>query len=239
MKTIGIIGYGRFGRFLGQALQEKYKPEQILFYDPQEESSHSLELVCKSELIILTVPIHAFEEALISIKQYLQPESVLMDVCSVKSYPKECFGKHLGKETNYICSHPMFGPATYKKRQGDLSGLKVVLEQTQCPDNLYNEIQSLYSSLGVEIIEMSADEHDRLTARFQFTALSTGLILKEIDLGRSKIDTGSASVMMDFVDMISIDKELLRDMYRYNPYCKDKWEEFERAFFKLQNIFDT
>ncbi len=238
--SAGIIGYGRFGQLLGELLSISEPNLDIAIYDPNSDSHaapESLDKAVGAELIFIACPISKFENVLTEISTQIAPTATVLDVCSTKLHPKECMERLLPEAVQIVCTHPMFGPATYLKSGRDLSAFKIVVDQVRCSDDDFAAIKSLFNGMGPEVVLMSCDEHDRLTARFQFTALSTALLLKDMELNRSFIDTGSATAMMDFVEMISIDKQLLRDMYAYNPYCSKKWSEFEQAFFKLKELF--
>ena len=65
MNTIGIIGYGRFGKVLANILQKGFS---LRIHDIEEKESTSnvdfrtLESVLEEKIIFIAVPIHQFEK---------------------------------------------------------------------------------------------------------------------------------------------------------------------------------
>ena len=91
IKTVGIIGYGRFGHLL-EALFKKIRSSiDLKIYSKSvvsdSERFFSFEDTIKCDLIIPAVPIHAFENVIKKISKKSKGNSIIMDVCSVKAYP--------------------------------------------------------------------------------------------------------------------------------------------------------
>ena len=64
-------------------------------------------------------------------------QTILVDVATVKSYTAGLI-RALVPGHRFIAMHPMFGPESYAKRGGDVTGLRIVvtdstLEGKQCP----------------------------------------------------------------------------------------------------------
>ncbi len=233
-KSVGIIGYGKFSRLLIE-LFEKYAPGiTVLVYsrsNPVDEKLfYSLESVASADLIIPSVPIRGFRDTLINIAKYLHEGQVVMDVCSVKEYPKETMLTVLPETVDIVCSHPMFGPASYKKLNGKLDSCHVVMENVRAAAEKYHALKEFFNACSLEVVEMTAAEHDKLAANFQFITLTTATALKKLNLSRSAIDTPSAGVMLDFLEMISVDSDLVHDLYTYNKYCKEQFLRLKAAF---------
>lgn len=236
-RSIGLIGYGRFGRLLVEIFR-RHAPDidlrvasssqpvdRVLFF-PAEE-------VYQADLLIPCVPIRHFETAIRNLAPHVRPGATVLDVCSVKVYPRTVMLAQLPAEANLICSHPMFGPASYQKLGGELRDCCIVLENVRAPRDRYQALHAFFEEFKLHVVEMDADEHDRLAARFHFVTLAAATILKKLQLRRSRIDTKSASMMIDFLEMISVDKELVKDLYEYNAYCKREFELLQGAFQEL------
>jgi len=223
IKTIGLIGYGRFGSFFARDILPKVFPRakiEIFSRTKKGREFKDLETVCKSDLVIPTVPIGKTEKICKKISGLLSKNSIVMDVCSVKSEPARWMKAHLPKSTDIISSHPMFGQSSYNKFSGDLSKLKFVIYPTRCSDESYKLIKESFAK-KLEVIEMDPETHDKLSAKFQFTAHFFGQALNKMNLSRSHIDTESAKLMIDMMENLSADSdELFLDMYRFNPYAK-------------------
>ncbi len=99
-------------------------------------------------------------------------------------------------------------------------------------------VEAFFSMLKVKIEYVDADEHDRLAARFQFLTLCNALMLKDLNLSRSQIDTPSSRLLQEFVELVSVDHQLLQDLFEYNPYCVSQWESMKDAFRLLEQLFE-
>src|SRR5688572_17408714 len=111
---IGIIGYGSFTKFLETAITQYFPETEILVYSRsnQVDNKKFFELsdVCSTDILIPSVPIHAFEDTIKQISPLLTEKTLVFEVCSVKVHPKEVLEKYLPENISYILSHPMFGP---------------------------------------------------------------------------------------------------------------------------------
>ena len=124
MKTLGLIGFGRFGQLLYQQLKGAI---EIQIYDPVTMKKltskglpfSQLKKVCKNELIILAVPVSQIESVCQEIKPHLKSQSIIMDVCAVKTYPLQVMAKHFSNEVQILGSHPLFGPDSVKESMHD------------------------------------------------------------------------------------------------------------------------
>lgn len=234
VKSVGIIGHGQFGELLVEIFQ-KYSPttlvkcfsrtnkiDQKKFFDLQE--------VVNSDLIIPAVSIRAFEEVIKQISPIIKKDSIVMDVTSVKLFPKSVMLASLPKSVKIICSHPMFGPGTYKYTNNSLKNLNWVFENVRSEESLYNSIIEFFKNLELNVVEMDAENHDKITAKSQFLTQVISLTFKGIDFRTSPIDTKSATLVTDLMEIVKADKELTKDMYRFNPYAKEELQNFVDSF---------
>ena len=116
MKSVGIIGFGRFGKILANILQKGYS---ISAYDLKETHSTSnvnfcsLDKVLDERVIFIAVPIRNFKALIKDISPKLKNGTTLIDVCSVKSFPVNVMLKYVSKGIGIIATHPMFGPDSF------------------------------------------------------------------------------------------------------------------------------
>lgn len=231
--TIGIIGYGRFGRLLEWLFANLTDAEIKIFSHNQQKSENffNLDEVLTSDLIIPAVPISEFTNIVNIVKTKAKPNSVLLDVCSVKMHTQEIMLEILADtEIQLICSHPMFGPSnipSYQQRNtnsdkilSELQGLNFVIHNLRAEQTIYTQIMKLFSNWKLTMVEMTPSDHDKIAAQSQFLSLFTAFMLKQLNLEFSKIDTKSASILKEFVNMINVDKSLLKDIYDFNPHCE-------------------
>jgi prephenate dehydrogenase len=79
------------------------------------------------------------------------------------------------------------------------------------------------------VLSLTADEHDRLIAETLFLTHLVGQTVHKGGFERTAIDTVSFGFLMDAVESVAHDEALFRDVYAYNPYCKDVLARFEKA----------
>lgn len=236
INSIGIIGTGSFGTVLKELLPRIFP--RATFHVASHRNGEAIRRVCQCNLIIPVVPIRSFEECIIHIAPFISEGSLIMDVCSVKEYPSRIMQHHLKSSIGIIASHPMFGPGTLKETGGKLEGLKLVLHNVSAPVTAFEEIIGAFSTQQFEVIQINPGEHDRMVAEFQFPAHILGSFIREISFSPSPINTKSADVLLQFSRMIQSDSDtLLQDMFRYNRYCKNKWDVMKRAFEHIQSQF--
>lgn len=146
--TIGIVGFGRFGQFIAETfakhgtvvatsrsdytdLARGMGVEYIPLSDPEAFLEKDL------DVIVLATSIVSFEgtvkNLLPSLQNYIEKSGngrgpLIVDVLSVKDYPRKILLDLLPKECDILCTHPMFGPDSGKF---GWHGLNFVYERTR------------------------------------------------------------------------------------------------------------
>ena len=78
MRTVAIVGYGRFGKTLRRLLGDDFKIN--IFYREQKDIAE----IYKSEIIFYCVPMSDLETLIKKRRRYIQKQKVLIDVLSIK-----------------------------------------------------------------------------------------------------------------------------------------------------------
>tara|TARA_B000000477_G_scaffold78777_1_gene66249 strand:+ start:1228 stop:1968 length:741 start_codon:yes stop_codon:yes gene_type:complete len=221
MKSVGVIGLGRFGKVLVNILQKGYL---INAYDINDKAPISnvnfcsLEKVLDEHIIFIAVPIRRFDSLIMDISRKIKPGTTLIDVCSVKSHPVNVMLKYTTEETGIIATHPMFGPDSFSSN----TKLKMMMSNVRDVNKQFSSWSNYFSNQGIEIIEMSPDEHDRLAARSQGVTHFLGRMLKQFGIQKTQIDTQGFKDLLDLVDQTCNDTwDLYTDLQLYNPYTLD------------------
>lgn len=232
INSVGIVGYGHFGKFV-ETLVRRFLPHvEVRVYSrrskPNGELFFSLEDTADSDVVVLCGAIHEYEEQLVSLLPHLGPKTVVIDVATVKKHTGELLRKHLEDRLWFSC-HPMFGAESYKKTEGDVSGYRIVVTDTTIEEREYQELRDWLSGLGFMLIEMTADEHDKLLAETLFMTHYIGQIMSTAGFVRTDIDTVSFGHLMQAVESVKQDGKLFMDVYNYNPYCEAAAVRFHDA----------
>ncbi len=238
-KTVGIIGFGRFGSLVGKVLKKNFEQINIKVFDINPLASEKVKILTTFEkvgdcrVVIICVPISSFEKVIKSISNRVKPGALIIDVCSVKIHPVMIMKKFLPENVDIIATHPLFGPNSIENR---ISGKKIVIWNVRTSKKRFSEFQKICENLGLEIIIMPPKEHDRLIASTQGIAHLVGRIQKEMRVGSTKIDTPTFERLLDIQRIVNKDSlELFIDMNRFNPFAKDVRDKMRSSLNKIEN----
>jgi len=219
--NVGVYGLGRFGRFWAGLLAEKFT--QVTGYSRTQKSGlprgvlqvSEAELL-QADVIFMCVSISSFEEVIDAIAPRLKAGTTVFDTCSVKSFPAEIMRSRLPQGIEAIASHPMFGPDSGKE---SVRGLPMVMYPVSVSDRVFDFWKEVFLGFGMNVIEMTPDEHDHQAAYTQGVTHFIGRVLQELHLGNSPIGTVGYHKLLEIVDQTCNDPmQLFYDLQRYNPY---------------------
>jgi len=215
-KSIGIIGFGRFGRLVRRYLKEDFN---VYVYDKfykKDMNCVSLEEICRKDIIIISVPVSSFEEVLIEIKDCMKKDAILIDVCAVKEYTCKLMEKYMPHCVEILGTHPLFGPDSAKK---SLKGKKIVLSPVRIKEDTLCSIKDYLSKKGLFLIELSPEEHDRQISRSLVLTHFIGRAMIEMELTFQEVDTLGYERLLKILSTVQNDTwELFCDMNKYNKY---------------------
>ena len=234
MKSLGIIGFGRFGKFMVMHLSDFFNIGVFDFKKPESMKNikfTTLNDVCKKEIIIIAVPMENLENILNKIKNKLRPGTLIIDVCSLKVFSCNLMQKILPENVEIIGTHPLFGP---QSATGKLNNLKIVLCNLR--STKFDLVKKFCLNLGLEVLELTPEEHDRQMALSQALTHFIGQVCKSIDLQRVDASTRTFDDLMNVMEVIRNDtKALFENMQTMNPYAKKIREKFVCECIKLEN----
>lgn len=241
-KKICVIGYGQFGQFLCNVLLAN---QEILVYSSRKHkkirnlsfNNNISETVKDADIIFPAVPISEFEKNILAIKPFLKPGATIIDICSVMNYPVMIMNKYLEKNIFQIATHPMFGPSSYEQRGYSLNGLVMVMFNISAAKEYYKNIKKYFASLGLTIIEMEPEEHDRLEANSQFFAHMLKYTASQLSINRTTIDTPAVDQIQNAFECMGKDKNLLQNLLRYNIYCREVLKKSVKTLSELQKTY--
>ena len=234
--VVGIVWYGDFGALIETIAYQYFKNTSVRIYsrkkDPDWIKFFSIDDVCKSDVVFVAVPIKHFEKTISNIVDLVSPQTLLVDVCTVKIHPSKIL-KEYSNKIKYICTHPMFGPYSFAKINNSLNWLRMVLTDHNLDLKFYDEIKFLLQWLGLNILEKTSQQHDKQLAETLFLTHFIGQIVHIGRFERTDIDTLSFGFLMDAVESVRNDEELFIDVFKYNPYCKHVLEKFHHTTDKV------
>lgn len=273
MKTVGILGFGRFGNVLAQLLQDDF---DIQVYDinidtnkntvgnktsdinsnienlnksTNNDLSHSsnqnkksaiqhkitfvsLESLLTLKTLFIAVPIGQFEPVIKNIAPHLQAGTTVIDVCSVKVHPTTVMQKELSNDIDIIATHPLFGPDSINSH----NILKMMMHSTRDQHQHYIFWRDFFAKKGLNIIEMTPEQHDLQAAMSQGMTHFLGRVIQTSGAKHTQIDTVGFESILEVVRQTCNDtEELFIDLMKYNPYSQTMSETLEQAFTVIKN----
>ncbi len=237
--NVAIIGAGNFGQAL-RTLFQKYEPSlAVTMFDQGQGSEHiaQVETLGNFRVVIIAVPIKAFENVVQQIGPHLSPGTLVIDVCSVKKHPADTMLRLLPGHVDIIASHPMFGPQTLGRSDWSLKGMNLVIYPLRVDLAQFENIVGRLRALELHVVEMLPEEHDRLMARSQFYSMLLGIVCDDLGLEPTEIDTPSFTQLMNFMADVKHDRGILRDMYQFAEPCRNEFRLLRSELEKMEKEF--
>lgn len=228
---VGIIGFGAFGQFIAGQFPKGIKLEVFSRKDRKSEFPEikfvSLEEITECEVIILAINIENYQQVLTNVAPNLSRKNIIVDVCSVKSKPLKILKETLNGRCQFVATHPLFGPQT----KGDGKNIVVSGYELDDKEKVFNYIKN---QLGLNIIEMSADEHDKQMAWVHGLSFFLGRGLKELELPKTPIETEYYKKLLEIVELEKAHTlELFNTVQKGNPYAQEIREKFIEVLNKM------
>jgi prephenate dehydrogenase len=237
-QTIGIIGFGAFGRLMARHLRPWFS---LRAFDPARpvhcrDAEHDvvfgeLSSVASCHIVILAMPVDKLGEALAAIRPHLRPGALVLDVCSVKVEPARIMGEQLPAHVEIVGTHPLFGP---QSARNGIAGLKIAV----CPirgRSAWRVAAFLRRALGLRVFLTSPQDHDREAAIVQGLTHLIAQVLLRMEPLPTRMTTASFDMLMAAVDMVRYDAPaLFLAIEKANPYAAAVREEFFRLADELR-----
>lgn len=154
---IGIIGgAGKMGRLFQNFFQKK--GYEVLISD-REGLSYE-ELMEKSKVVILSLPLDVFPEVVKKIAPLVKSSHWIMDICSLKLEPAKIMKRYLTKG-ELLATHPLFGP--FEK---ELKGKRVAYYPLR-GKNFPKWFLPLLEEEGIKVVKITPKKHDKIMALVQ------------------------------------------------------------------------
>lgn len=223
MKRVGIIGFGSFGKFLAEKLSSYAHVSVYSHRGITSSWSAELAQVCAADYVILAIPMQHYESTIDKIRPYLKSDTVIVDVCSVKVKPAKVL-KDLLPQQAIVVTHPMFGPQSASE---SLSGHTIIMCPEKSTKAPYEEIRSFCQSLGLKVVELTADEHDEEIAVVQGLTFFVARALSNMGLHSQQLYTPSFGRLLNIVELEDHhSQDLFKLIQNDNEYAAKVRERF-------------
>jgi len=246
-QTVGIIGFGAFGRLIATHLRAHFA---LTAYDPATTSrgwdealgvAHAdLAVAAACDIVILATPVDRLAAALADIRDHLTPGALVLDVCSVKLIPARLMRDLLPDTVESIGTHPLFGPQS--GRYG-IAGLKMAVCPIRTPGGAKPRGRRVAAfvrkALRLKVFITTPEAHDREAAMVQGLTHLIAKVLVQMEPLPTQMTTASFDRLMQAVDMVRYDAaEVFLAIERLNPYAVDVRNRFFALSAQLQGTLE-
>lgn len=227
-RKLGLVGYGRFGRFAVSHLAPYF---DISIHDPFVEAeiaadgwaSASLPEIGVSDVILLAVPLDAFEAVLEGLRNHVRSGALVVDVTSVKVLPVKLMEELLPPTVEILATHPLFGPET---AQHGILGQRIVVWPVRL-SKAQPALDFLSRELKLRVDLISPDDHDRTMASVQGLTFFIARALLVAGVGPVTNTTPFYEKLLELVEVESRHSEaLFRTIQCGNPYSAAARQDF-------------
>lgn len=231
--SLGLIGVGAFGALC--------IPHLTPFFDVRlYDATRNLDALCAchgvdavdlataagQDIVVVAVPKSALRSVARAIAPHLRPESLVIDVCSLKTEPLTILASELPPHVGIVGTHPLFGPQS--GRDG-IEGLRIAI----CPARGRRARlveRFLRHRLKLRVVRTSAEEHDRQMAYVQGLTHLLARIVVAMGVPRLDHTTAAFSHLEAMVGMLRHDSdELFRTIVADNPFAGEMLASFAKA----------
>lgn len=239
MKTLGIIGFGAFGRLAASHLANRFA---VVVHDSHVDPAAisaagclpvDLVVAAAADVVLIAVPVQAMESVIMAIAPHVRAGATVIDVASVKLLPSQWLSRHIPDTTHIVATHPLFGPQSAAR---GLSALPLVV----CPirGERHLRVAALGEELGLHVVVTTAEEHDREMAYVQGLTHLIGRSLVQMGIPDEMLKTQSYQHLLDLTGLIGNDSfDLFSAIQTLNPFAREVVEDFvARADDLLQQL---
>ena len=183
IKKLAVIGLGLIGGSLSKALRTSGFVEKTVGYTPRfndarlgvelgviHEAAESIaEAVTNADVVVIAVPVKAFEDVLQQVKPFLRESAVLTDVGSVKgTFIKAVEAVFGDVPPTVVPGHPIAGSeksGVTAANEALFTQHKVILTPLDNTDHdALALIRAMWESCGATVLEMGVQHHDEVLA---------------------------------------------------------------------------
>jgi hypothetical protein len=187
----------------------------------------------QSDVLILAIPLVDFESIVSSLPPSLLHKKLIVDVCPLSVFPKSILLHNLPKDTDIICSHPMFGPSNGESWDSQ----PYVFEKVRVSNNRRADaFLRVFERARCQMVQMTSEQQDVLTADAEFVIQLTGRLLGDGNmLPPTPVSSKEYTALCDVTDMTRGDSfDKFYGMYKFNDRAKDHMKQLRENLAKIE-----
>jgi cyclohexadieny/prephenate dehydrogenase len=236
---IALIGIGLIGSSLARVIRREYLASHIAISTRRQETldrakaldlgdsyhRNAIDAVMDADLVILCIPVGAYEAVAKEIGSQLKPGTIVSDVGSVKAAVVRQIKPHLGAGVHLVAAHPVAGT----EYSGPDAGFAALFENRWCiltPEDDCDQValagmQRFWEACGSNVEIMTPEHHDLVLAitshiphLIAYNIVGTAADLESVT--ESEVMKFSAGGFRDFTRIAASDPTMWRDVFLHN-----------------------
>lgn len=189
----------------------------------------------KPDVVILCTSIMSLETVLSKFPLERLGGCLVVDVLSVKMYPRKLLLKVLPGDADILCTHPMFGPESGCNSWEDLPFVYERVRISEASQARCDHFLKVFSLEKCEMVNMTCSQHDSHAASTQFITHTMGRMLAELDVKSTPINTKGYESLLGVVETTCKDSfDLFYGLYKYNPHSRGQLDKLEDSLKALR-----
>ena len=256
-KKITIIGCGLIGSSLLRDIKHKKLADAVTVCDQSQETINFLKksdlcdeagsdikkMIKDASLVIISVPLSAFKEVLLQIKDLVKSETIITDTGSVKKELKKIIYNLNSSNINWISSHPIAGTEKSGVQNGKIDLFKnrwcLISPDEKSKNEDIKLLSDFWAKLGSKVKTVSVEDHDKILSltshlphAIAYSIVSTTTNNPEMS---KEVIQYSAGGLRDFTRIAASDPLMWKDIFLDNSenLLKDL-EQFSKELEQLK-----
>lgn len=199
---VTVVGLGLIGGSFALALRAKGIATEVVGVEANPlHAAKALELgivdsvqplaeaIEGSELIAIAVPVDAIPQLAVKILNRVTEHQIVIDMGSTKGELCEIISQHPARN-RFVATHPMWGTefsGPQAATADSFAGRNVVICQKELSDvKAVEKVETIYRTLGMDVLEMDAEQHDLHAAYVSHISHITSFILSTTVLEKER-----------------------------------------------------
>ncbi len=174
--NVYIIGIGLIGGSFALSLRNHSMAKKIVASDKSKQNlDKALEMgiideavefeqgIEQSDLIVIATPVDLIPTVAIKVLNKVRGDQVVIDMGSIKEDLCEMISQHANR-ANFVATHPMWGTENSGPQSAVSGAFKgrtmVICEAAKSNPQAVELVERIFSTIGMPIVHMDAEEHD-------------------------------------------------------------------------------
>ena len=218
---LGLRAAGYGGRIVGVGRREQTVRRAVALGCMDEATTDLTEAVGAEArmLVVLATPLGVGERLLTQLAGVGRADMVVTDVGSTKQRVCAAARRLLPRPGRFVGSHPMAGGEQHGPDRADAGLFRdkpcIITTEPDTDADALSTVESLWSTLGMRLIRMSATEHDRRTAAISHLPHAVAALLVDLGARAGGLDIASTG-FRDTTRVASGDPRVWVDIFLTN-----------------------